>query len=166
MHNRHSASGGFCFGLGLSWRPDSPPCPIPHSSRPTCSGNYSHTPTSFPAISCMCIPEVAQLHPKMTPSHEFSPDFLHVCPRSSRIQPQNDTVTRVFAVFLVGVSPIKPIIAPKRHCHTTFRRISCMCIRKRPCFRPLSTHTHLRVFPRFLACIPQSLNATSIYLPP
>ena len=65
---------------------------------------FRHTPTSFCRISCRCVPEADRLLPKTTPSHEFLPDFLHVCPRSRPIAAQNNTVTQVFARFLACVS--------------------------------------------------------------
>ena len=49
------------------------------------SDHFRYTPTSFRQISCMCVPEVGRLQPQTTPSHDFSPDFLHVC--RSRISP-------------------------------------------------------------------------------
>lgn len=68
------------------------------------SDHFCYTPTSFCPISCRCVPEAGQLQPKTRPSHEFLPDFLHVCPESPTFLPFFTTHPRVFPRFFACVS--------------------------------------------------------------
>ena len=63
-----------------------------------------HRHASFRRISCMCVPNQAEYSPRTTPSHEFSPDFLHVCPELPPFPTFFTTHPQVFADFL-RVSP-------------------------------------------------------------
>ena len=124
----------------------------------------------------------------ITNTYKFFHVFLHVCPELPLFPTTFPTHLQVFPRFLVCVSPIKPNTAPERHRHTSFRRISCMCVLNYPRFRPFSPHTHKfspdflydgrlitpflafsathpRVFRRFLACVPQSHAVTSTQPP-